>query len=207
MKEQEAKEQISYIKRVIDDSMSILSENGLYYVLWGALTLAGACATLALLETGTESGIVFIWVAVCVLGFSLSFALSRRARVGRIATPARRAYASIWVAIGVFGLLFGICAGITGKIPLEVGLALCSGLLGISYFVSSVMSGNKWMRAFAFGWWAGSVIQFLLAPRPGLALMCFMILAFELIPGIVLYRHRRAAGAAKGRAGNGALPE
>jgi hypothetical protein len=195
MRDQDAKDQIGFIKQVIEDSMGLLTENGAYYTLWGVLIVLAASATFAAHKLAFTHALLWIWLAVYVLGALGVVLLNRRHARNRPRTLARRVYASVWMAIGVSGVVFGPCAILTGKIPLEVGFALIAGLLGIAYFVNAAMNRNKWMTGLAFGWWAGAGALFFVTAEAAPLVLGALVLVLELVPGIVLVA-RRPAGKA-----------
>jgi hypothetical protein len=194
MRDQDAKDQIGFIKQVIEDSMGLLTENGAYYTLWGVLIVLGTAATFAAHRLSRTHALLWIWLAVYVLGAAGVILLNRRHARNRPRTLARRVYASVWMAIGVSGVVFGACAILTGKIPLEVGFSLIAGLLGIAYFINSAMNRNRWMAGFSFGWWAGAGALFFVSTEAAPLVLCGLVLVLELVPGIVLLTRRGAHG-------------
>jgi len=199
MKEQDARDQIGFITQVIEDSMGILTENGAFYILWGVLIVLGAAATFASLQLGRTGTLLWIWLAVYLLGAAGVVLVTRRNRQRHPKTLARRVYVSTWAAIGFCGLVLGVCAIVTNKIPLEVGFSLMAGLLGIAYYVNAAMNRNRWMTGLAFGWWAGAGALFFLPARFAPLALCLLVLALELVPGIVLVARRPRARPAEER--------
>ena len=188
----EAKDQIVFIKQIIDDSMGILRESGGYYVLWGAAVIIGTVATYLAMAKGLSSLLIWIWIGVYLCGTIGVIVLNRKRGLKKPKTLARRVYRAIWFSIGIFGVLFAACSILTQKIPLEAGMSFIAGLLGIAYYINSRLNRNAMMSALAFGWWAGSVIIFFIPPPLSPLALSVLILFLELIPGIVLCVNNKA---------------
>jgi hypothetical protein len=202
-----AEEDLAFIKRVIEDSRTILVENGLSYIIFGGLAIICTFLTYAAAFLKLNVAIPWIWVAFFFLG-SLGVLLIERKRWKQTArTFARRIYGWVWIGILIFSAVMTASILMAGIYSIGLMLAVVSGGLGAAYFISSTITRNPWMFGLSFAWWIGSFVLMLPDQYIAPLVFCGFIFVCELVPGIILFlkwkkmnRTRKEGGEAKGQA-------
>jgi hypothetical protein len=191
MKRTKAEHDIAFIRQVIEDSRRALVENGLPYIIWGALSILGTVLTYGAVALQWFGAIPWIWVGFGILGGAGTF-LALRARGRRpVKSAAGLIYTGVWIGMLLLDLVIALCLYLAGIRDMGLYLAIASGGLGMAYFVSSAVTRNPFMFVLSFGWWAGSVAMVLAGGRYAPLMLAGLVLVCELIPGIMLYARRR----------------
>jgi hypothetical protein len=187
MNKTKAERDLAFIKQVMEDSKKLLLENGLPYVIFGALSIVCTALTYGAIFLQFYASIIWIWVAFLLMGTSLIFFILRKYKREMMGTFASEIYGYVWMGMTVFIVINGACLFFSGKFDLGPFLAFVAGVLGAAYFISSTITRKSWMFALSFVWWAGAFVMVSIdsfyAP---LVLACF-VLVCELIPGVILH--------------------
>lgn len=123
-----SQESIDLIARMIQNTQNNLQKNaGSYSILWGYVTLVVSLAVYFLLTATGDLRVHFIWLAIPVVGFLLSFILRRHLGPVHVRTFVDTATYKLWVPLGVALCIFPF---VTGERALTVVLMLIS--LGIA---------------------------------------------------------------------------
>jgi hypothetical protein len=61
-------------------------------------------------------------------------------------------------------------------------------ILGIGYFVTGDIVSLKWMKALSIGWWGGALFMLFFPNKEGILVLAGLMLFFQTIPGIIVYR-------------------
>ncbi len=194
----QAQSDLAFIKKVMEDSRKRLEESGLPYIIWGALSILGTGLTYGAVFLELWAAIPWIWVGFGLVGGMATFIYMRIHRRNSPRTFADGLYAVVWAGVLLFFLVIGICLFIIRLFDLRLIMAITAGGMGLAYFVSSAISRNRWVFAFSFAWWAGSIVMALIDGFYAPLLLSGLVLACELVPGIVLHARylrllRRAA--------------
>jgi hypothetical protein len=139
-----------------------------------------------------------VWLGLSAVGW-LYIALYKRDLDTKSSnrTFAGKMIGTLWGATGIAISLLVFMTMITRVIGTEEivsPLALCplvSLMIGAAYFISGVIYGLPWVRNLSIAWWAGAVGMFLWPSVHILGLYCLLIVAFQIIPGIILYRNSK----------------
>jgi hypothetical protein len=103
-------------------------------------------------------------------------------------TYAGKLIASIWGAAGIGMTIIGFLGTYSGTIkPIAINPIL-SIILGGTYFVTGKVVGAKWISNLSFGWWAGGLILLYVTSVYSFLIMALLMLLFQTIPGILIYR-------------------
>lgn len=123
-----SQESIDLISRMIQNTQNNLQKNaGSYSILWGYVTLVVSLAAYFLLTATGDYRAHFIWLAIPVIGFPLSFILRRRLGPVPVRTFVDAATYKLWIPLAVALCTFSF---VTGERALTVVLMLIS--LGIA---------------------------------------------------------------------------
>lgn len=96
--------------------------------------------------------------------------------------------------------LLGFLGMASGAFEPSGMMAALSAVMGAAYFATGALHEGPWPRLVAGGWWAGAVALLLWPGTHAPLVMAGLMVAFQVVPGIVVYRSGRALSAA-GRRG------
>jgi hypothetical protein len=195
-----AHDELAYIRQIIDNSRLAFVEDGKPYILWGILVPLGMTVTYISALQDHDYGTGYVWIGLTLCGWIYVAWYSRhKVKTQRARSILDRIQSAVWGAIGsMIGLLivmiyvghsFG-SSELPGINPFYI-CSLTAILIGIGYFLSGIANDLRWLRNVAFAWWAGAVVMYLWPSIHVLGLYALMIVLFQVVPGIVLYRAYR----------------
>lgn len=192
-----AHDELAYIRQIIDNSRLAFVEDGKPYILWGILVALGMTVTYISAVQDYDYGTGYVWVGLTLFGWSYVAWYSRhKQKTQRARSILDRIQSAVWGAIGSsIGLLILLIflghaygsAELPGINPFYI-CSLTAILIGIGYFLSGIANELTWLRNIAFAWWAGAIVMYLWPSVHVLGLYALMIVLFQVVPGIVLYR-------------------
>lgn len=187
-----AREDIALVRRMMEESRTVVVDRGKHFMIWGLVPTAGLLFTYARLTGSPGPDPRWIWIGLLIIGWAASLTVGlidgRRARVG---TLPRRLLSVTWIATGISMTMIGL-AGLFG--PLVGGEAisgLLAAILGAPVFVTAVLTGERWLRWVAIGWWAGGTVMLFSTGPYALLLMAAMMFLLLAVPGAVLFARAR----------------
>jgi hypothetical protein len=186
----QAEAEISLIKKIMDDSRKAAVANGKHYILWGSVVTAALLANYIMVLLGVSvqyQGMMWfvLMISTAIAGGILE---KREHKKRRVQTFAGKLLGTLWFASGVSMFMLGFIGTASGAYNPIFICPLISIVLGVSYFTSGAIQQIKWLQYLALGWWAGSVFTFMFPSKHTLLIFAAMILLFQLVPGIILYR-------------------
>ncbi|HTY09062.1 MAG TPA: hypothetical protein VMF29_07855 [Candidatus Edwardsbacteria bacterium] len=200
MEQFDARQELSFIKKVMADSRRVTVENGLDYIVWGLIVALGMFGTFALdrlhaAEWAAGGWIVLaLWIAVMGGGWVFSLVrYLRHRRHARVHTLAGKMLGSIWLACGIAIMLLVFVLGPLGKADPSPAIAT---VLGIGFLLSGILMDFAPLRWASLCWWAGAVALALIRPV-AVEMLVFgaMMVAFQVVPGIILHQAWREGAA------------
>lgn len=188
MDTKQAELEIALIKKIMEDSRRIVAGNGMEFILWGVAVLVGVLGTYVSIALEKFNNIWWIWVLCIGFGWIYSIALHWHdsSKVSGN-TLAGKIISAVWISCGIAMSLIGFLATLTGAIVAWSISPMISVVMGIGYFVSGIIYGQRWIWNLSFGWWLGSIIMFIWPGSHTLLIFALMIILFEIVPGFILY--------------------
>ena len=189
--------ELDEIRRLMADSQRVISDRGTHFIAWGliisaALVLSHFAATGRI---GVNPG--WIWVAAIGTGWIFSLVVGlRESREAAVQTLATRLLSAIWIGCGVTLTVLGVVGEAVGAFGTGGFNAVVAGVLGLCYFATGVIYGSPWVRRLAVAWWAGAVLLLALPGVPGDLVMAAMIVALQVVPGLLFYQRARSSASA-----------
>jgi len=198
MKERNAEEDLAFIRRVMEDSRKIMVDDGLNYILWGIIIVFG----LAIIYIKEVSRISLrsdlIWLIFSVIGVFLTLWINRHKHFqSRAKTFAGQILKSLWTAIALSIAIIGLVGYHTDSISIWSFPAVFSIIIGLGYFISALLYNQSWIKFVAVAWWGGGLIMFFWKSIQTIILFSLMMILFQIIPGIALYKKWRKEWPAK----------
>lgn len=188
MNDQTALEDLQYIRKVIEDSKRALVYNGLDYIVWGILVIIGLITTYALVVSRVYFNYFWVWLALVAIGWIFSIAGSKKSKISVPRTFSDRIVGSVWLSTGIAMSIIGFIGPVTKAFNPVFISPMLSVVLGIAYFVTGNIFESRWFTYLSFCWWAGALAMFFFPGVHTLFIMALMMLFFQTIPGIILYK-------------------
>lgn len=132
-----APDNLSAIRRLMEQSQRGVYESGKHYVFWG-LTIAVGLGLTYLMLNDAPRAIPWIWGACLAVGWVVATWLGvRDAARAPVDSLIGRTVAGIWIGCGVSTTLVGVLGPYTGTIRSAALPAVIAAVLGAGYFASS----------------------------------------------------------------------
>jgi hypothetical protein len=95
---------------------------------------------------------------------------------------------AVWISAGISMTILGFVGPFSAAYHGVYVSPILSAILGIAFFISGFLYDKKWVTYLSAGWWTGAIIMFIYPYLYTLLLMSCMMIAFQIIPGIIMYR-------------------
>ena len=188
MDEKTAMDELQFIKKVIEDSKKSMAYNGLDYIIWGIIVIVGLLIQYFTLLSHIYFNFFWIWIVLIPAGWTFSIINGKNKKDKLPHTFTGRIIASVWGAIGVGMTLLGFIGIMTGGVKPMFIAPVLSVFLGTGYYITGKVIEAKWISNIALGWWIGAIVLFFYPGIHSILIMAFMMLIFQTIPGIVIFR-------------------
>jgi hypothetical protein len=184
-----AQQELAFIKKVMADSRQIIIDDGKGFIFWGILIAFGLFFTYLSIVGKWEFSLVWFWPALIAVGWIVTIVIEIRSEKKRSTkTYAGKIMGSLWIGCGVAMTILGFIGGITDAYHSVFISPILAVVLGIGYLVSGVLQGKTWVSMLSIGWWAGAILMFYLQNLETLLIMVAMMILFQTIPGILIYK-------------------
>lgn len=199
MHESAVREDIAWIRSLMDESHRFLGETWRHQAVWGVVGITGMLGTYASLATDRYALVPWLWGLCLGAGWFYSLVLSRHGASSAVRSAAARAFGGIWIGLGVTLTLIGGLTVLTGVIEASALSGVVALIFGAGYFASGFVAGLRWLQAVAVGWWVGGVVLLYWPTPESLLLLAAMMAVLELGPALRLRRIEADATTAPGR--------
>lgn len=184
-----AEEELSFIKKIMEDSRKVTLDNGIGFIMWGVISLLGI--GLMYISHYARLGInsAYIWVVLFGIGIvHLLYTIRRDQKRDKVKTFAGSILGAVWVSCTVCSLFVLTLPLFMDVEPGRLLLTAIVFICGIGYYVSGFILRYKWIKINAFIWWAvgflNAAVEF---PHSQTLFLCSLLLFFQIIPGMILY--------------------
>ena len=131
---------------------------------------------------------MWIWAVLIPVGWIYSLINRKSIKEKHPSTYAGKLLGNVWLAAGIAMTIIGFIGPVLGAInPMAISPIACI-ITGSAYFISGIIVEVKWVRNLSFGWWIGGIILLKVVSVESFLIMAFLMLFFQTIPGIVMYR-------------------
>ena len=197
MNQQQAQQDLAYIRELMQSARIATYVSGSYFIVWALVTSLGEIGTWLILTQNLpldpNRSIFWLWIAVELAGIIGTVVIIRRDnKKAPTRNPAGRLVGLSWFSVAVALLIIFFVGVGSGNIAGYMMCSISTLLIGIGVFNTGLLSGLKWLRNLAYGWWLGGAIML---ASPGLWNLWFtalLLLVLYLIPGILLSRKAQA---------------
>lgn len=189
MNQTRIQEDLSVIKRIMEESRQNFYNYGINLVVWGGFVIA------ALLFTYINETIHYLvpeywyWIICFGAGFIFEFIHGKNWKHhNKVTHLANRIGGTLWLSILVTMVLFGSAGIASGVIRPEGASGFIAGLLAIGYQVGGEAIKLPWVKRLGYGWWVGAIALFFVSEESNILLMALLMFFLQFIPGIILLK-------------------
>lgn len=190
MDTKQAEQELSVIRTIMEDSRKIIVDTGKHYIFWGVLVSAALFINYGMLLyniSGQYQGMM--WFILMTLGWITAAIIEKKEEKRRkVQTFAGKLLGSLWIASGISMMIFGFVGTASHAYNPVFICPIISTLLGVSYYTSGAIQSLKWLQFLSLGWWIGAAALFVFPSIHTLLIFGLMMLAFQTVPGIILYK-------------------
>lgn len=190
METKQAEQELSEIKRIMEDSRRIMVDDGLGFIIWGSLVAIGLISTyLSILEFLAWKITSIAWFVLIGSGWVITiFQIRKEKKERRAVTFAGKVAGAIWGSAGVTMTIIGFVGSYTGLVR-GMGISpLMACVMAAAFFVSGVVYNEKKFRYLGIAWWAGSLVMFFWHSPHTLLLFALMMIFMQVLPGFIMYK-------------------
>jgi hypothetical protein len=188
MDEKTALEEIQFIRKIIEDTKRKVIYSGKDYIFWGILVIIGMMSMYLLHLNKVYFNYFWIWAVLIPIGWIFSLTARKKIMEKHPATFTGKIIGFVWLGAGVAMTIIGFIGPVLGTIqPMAISPIACA-IAGSAFFVSGIIVEEKWIRNLSFGWWIGGIILFFVTTVESFLIMALLMLFFQTIPGIIMYR-------------------
>ena len=189
MTELDAQQELAFIKKIMTDSRKILIDDGKGTIFWGLLVSFGLLITYLSIAQRWEVSLGWFWPALIGFGWIYTIVTGiKHERKRRVKTFAGKIMGAVWIGFGISATILGFIGTISGAYHSVFVCPLIAVLLGTGYLVSGLLYGKSWVSYLSLAWWGGAILMFFMQNLETLLIMISMMILFQVIPGIILYR-------------------
>ncbi len=192
MDKKQAYQELTFIKKFMEDSQKALIDNGIFIILMSLFALLGVALKIFKDFIGLEIDNLFIYIPLIAAGvvFAAVYKIRLYAKSGG-KTYASRTIDGIYMAFVISASTLGIIGYSSGGIPpFSVAPVICV-LFGFHQYVCGLLLNHRLISATAFGWWISSIGMFLWPGEHSVIGVGILLILFQIIPGLSLYRNRK----------------
>ena len=197
MDEKTALEELKFIRNIIEETRKSVIYNGKDYIFWGVLVIVGMLSTYIFHVTRLHFNSIWIWAVLIPVGWFFSIFNRRRMKEKHPATYSGKLIGYVWGGAGVAMTIIGFVGPMFGTINGMAIPPLACIIMGSAYFVTGKIVESKWLSNLSFGWWIGGIVLFYVTTIESFLIMSFLMLFFQTIPGIIIYRKYKQDKAVK----------
>lgn len=190
METKQVEQELSEIKRIMEDSRRILVDDGTGFILWGSLVSLGLISTyLSILGYLSWSFTSIAWIVLIGTGWVITvFQIRKEKKQQKAVTFADKVAGAIWGSAGITMTIIGFIGSYSGLIK-GMGISpLMACVMAAAFFVSGVIYNEKKFRYLGIGWWAGALVMFFWHSPHTVLLFALMMLFMQVLPGFIMFR-------------------
>lgn len=190
MSVEEARADLTYIRRMMEDTRQATYVSGGYFIVWGIVIGVGLLLTWLQLTGYMPLMPMTSWAACLVAGGIGTGFLVHAEKRRPVEIPAGRLVGLVWMSVGISMLIVFFVGTGTGALSGSLMPAISSTFIGTAVFLTGTLAGLAWVRNLALGWWLGAAAMFAWPGLHVLLLMGVMLFALYVIPGVILIRKK-----------------
>lgn len=192
MTQDNAKEDLAYIREVMSQTQRYTAMSGSQLIFWGLLISVGCLGIWLLDNTANEIILAPLWLIIGIGGGIFSSWLGgREQRRAGVASWAGKLLGHVWLACGMAYIVLLFIGPVFGPIPYQAGTGISAAITGIGIYLTGTLGGLAWLRNTAWIWWLAAAGMLIWASINTLLVFCGLLLLLYVVPGVLLTRRHR----------------
>lgn len=191
----EAENELLVIKKIVQDSRNAVADNGWHYIYWGVIvTIALIINYWMILNNSSMNSQGMLWFVSMISASVIEMIITKKIdKNDKEKNFSGRLLSSLWGVSGACMFIFGFIGTLSGAYnPIFIFPVICT-VLGAAYFISGTIQQVNWLKYITIGWWSGSLLMFIYPGIHSILIFAAMLLLFQIIPGIILYKKWKAS--------------
>ncbi len=186
----QAELELSVIKKIMEDSRTLVLNNGWHYIYWGIVVTCALISNYIMARMSVTVNYQGMMWFVLMTSAAITGAIIERFvdKKRKVRTFAGKLLGSLWFAGGIAMFMFGFMGTISGAYNPVYICPIISTVLGVTYYTSGAIQQLKWLQRLSYGWWAGAILTFIYPGIHTLLIFALMMICFQTIPGIIINR-------------------
>lgn len=183
-----ALEELQFIRKVIDETRQSVVYNGKDYIFWGILVIIGMMSMYIFIISEIYFKYFYIWVVLIPIGWIFSFYNRKKQKEKFPSTFAGKLIGNVWLTAGIAMTIIGFLGTLSKAISPMASAPIACIIMGGAYFLTGKLCQAKWISNLSYGWWLGGILLFYVRTIESFVIMSLLMLFFQTIPGIIMYR-------------------
>ena len=193
MTQENIEQDLQFIKKTLENNRRKLVDNGVFYILWGVMSVLGTAISYIFINQNMLYILPFFWLAFIILFIFIQKFVDRKTEPHEhITSFGWKVFNAVWLSVGITAVLLSTLFFTTSIIPVPVFLGSIAAVFGIAYYLSGIINDLKFLTYLSFAWWTATVILVLWEQFINLYYIAMffagLILFLQVIPGIIIYK-------------------
>ena len=193
MTKENIEQDLQFIKHVLENNRKLLADNGIFYILWGAMAVSGTFISYLLIHFNLLSINPFFWLGYIILFYFIQRFIDKKTGPKQhVVTFGWKLFSAVWFVCGATIIILTIFLFTTKIVPITVFLGVISGIFGIAYYLSGIINDIKFLKKLTYAWWLGMIIliswEYLFDLYYIAMFFAALILFLQVIPGIIIHK-------------------
>jgi hypothetical protein len=186
----QAQNELVIIRKIMEDSRRIRMGSAKPALVWGVLVFAGILFSyLNAFIFKLNMNELYLWCGIMAAGWVYQLYYIRSlSKEARVKTFSVRIIRNLWNTTLLSLTIVFFSPWVNSSFPFQIAVGVIALLLGNAFYVDGVICESNLIKYCAAGWWVGGIVIFF---APGMykgLIFAGLILFFQIIPGIILYR-------------------
>lgn len=144
---------LAMIRQMMEAGKKRVAVNGIHFIIWGLVLMSAFFAQYASVMGHIPRTMLWIWIPAFLIGALAEYLAFSRNHDKEAESMPHIAHGSAWEAVGMTALIYFFVAYAAGTFEPRVISSINAATIGAAFFITAQVSGVRWLRLPAFGWW------------------------------------------------------
>ena len=141
MTQENIEQDLQFIKKVLENNRKMLVDNGIFYILWGAMVVIGTGISYIFIHLNMLHFLPYFWLGFIIVFFFIQKFIDRKTKSEKHVTSfGWKLFNAVWLATGITCILLSIILFTTTIIPVPVFLGVLASVFAIAYYLSGIIN-------------------------------------------------------------------
>lgn len=144
---------LAMIRQMMEAGKTRVAVNGIHFIIWGLVLMIAFISQYAAAVGYVPFTILGVWIPAFIIGVTAEYLFySRFHKKDRESLP-HIAHGSAWEAVGTTALIYFFVSFAAGTFEPRVISSINAATMGAAFLITSQVTGVRWLRLPAYGWW------------------------------------------------------